>query len=133
MTQERLTNPVLVRSSAITHAANGTTVLAVEVPAGHWVPPYGVSVYVAEVFAGGTPSMTVGDGDDVDGWLTSANITEATVGTYSSVAAAYAITGKFYSTADTIDVVVDDTTLTAGTCYVLVVMFDLSDPGMPAA
>ena len=117
--------PITVLSSAFTHAANGTTVLAVEVPANHWVPPYGVSLYVAEVFAGGTPSFTIGDGDDVDGWLTSANITEATVGTYSSVAAAYAITGKFYATADTIDVVVDDTTLTAGTGYVLVTMWNL--------
>lgn len=112
-------------SAAVTEADNATTVLAVEIPAGSWVPPYGVSLYVAEAFVGGTPSMTIGDGTTTDGWLTSANITEATIGTYSSVAAAYAVTGKYYLTADTIDVVVADTTLTAGSAYVIVNYVDL--------
>lgn len=114
-------------SAAITEANNGTTVLAIDVPAKTLVPAYGVHFLVTEAFAGGTPSFTVGDGDDVDGWMTSANITEATIGAYNSVAAAYAITGKYYATADTIDVVVDDTTLTNGTGYVIVQMLDLSE------
>lgn len=114
-------------SEAITEANNGTTVLSIDVPAKTVVPAYGVSFLVTEAFAGGTPSFTVGDGDDVDGWMTSANITEATIGVYNSTAAAYAVSGKYYASADTIDVVVDDTTLTNGTGYVIVQMLDLSD------
>lgn len=133
MAQIRLGQPILVRSSAITHADNGSTVAAVDVPAGHFVPPYGVTLYVAEAFAGGTPSMTIGDGSDTDGWAVSTDITEASTGCYTSVGAAYSIAGKLYASADTIDVVVADTTLTDGTGYLLVLMYDLSDVSVAAA
>jgi len=125
-TERNITGPKLLVSRAITHSDNGSTVAAITVPANHFVPAYGVHVIVTELFAGGTPSMTVGDGSDTSGWLTSANITEATVGTYASTAGTYAITGKWYETADTIDVVVADTTLTDGTAYVIAMLYDLS-------
>ena len=116
----------LVRSRAITSADANTTALVIDVPANTWVPPYGVNFIVNTLFAGGTPSFTVGDGDDVDGWLVSADITEATVGAYASAAAAYAIAGKYYTAADTIDVVVS-TGLTSGNGYVMATMVDMSD------
>ena len=131
--QATLGAPRLAVSAAITEADNGDTVQAVELPAGSWVPPYGVTLYVAEVFAGGTPSMTIGDGDATAGWAASSEITEATVGCYTSVAGAYATTGKYYGTADTIDVVVADTTLTGGTAYLLVTYYDLSDVDLTAS
>lgn len=124
--QQSLTGMRIVTSEAITHADNGSTVLAVEVPAGTWVPPYGVTIYVAEAFVGGTPSIDVGDGDNDDGWVDTTEITEATPGCYTGVAAAYAIAGKYYSAADTIDAVVADTTLTDGTAYIMVQMLDVS-------
>ena len=123
--QMRIDGPILAVSAAITKADNAATVLAVEIPAGSFVPAYGVSFYVGTGFTGGTPSFTIGDGTTADGWLTSANITEATPGMYCSVAAAYAITGKYYATADTIDVVVADTTLTAGSGYVFVKYYNV--------
>jgi len=110
-------------SRAITHSDNGSTVQAVELNAGDFVPAYGVSFIVQEAFAGGTPSMTIGDGSAADGWLTSANITEAATGTYNSVAGAYSVTGKEYAAADTVDIVVADTTLTDGTGYVCVIVY----------
>ena len=96
-------------SKAITESDTNTTVQAIEIPAGAWIPPYGVSVYVAEVFAGGTPSLDVGDGDNDDGWVDTTDVTETTVGTYSGTeanTAAYAQTGRYYGSADTLDVVV---------------------------
>lgn len=115
-----------VVSRAITEADTNTTALVIDVPAKTFVPAYGVSLLVTEAFAGGTPSFTIGDGDDVDGWAVSTDLTEATIGAYNSVAAAYSISGKYYATADTIDVVVS-ASLTDGTGYLIVQMLDLSD------
>lgn len=130
--QVSLGQPRWVWSRAITHADNGTTVEAVSVPANTFIPPYGVCLYVAETFVGGTPSFTVGD-SDTDGWLASAQIAEATVGTYCGVSEAYAVTGKHYTSADTIDVIVADTTLTNGTAYLVVQMVDFSGLDLAAS
>lgn len=131
MAQQTLGQPRVVVSDAFTHAANGTTVRAVELPAKSWVPPCGVTLYVAEAFAGGTPSLDVGD-VDTDGWVDTTEIDETTIGCYTGVAAALAIAGKYYASADTIDVTVADTTLTAGTGYVIVTYYDMSGVDLTA-
>jgi len=115
-----------VWSGKFTEADNGSTVAAIDVPANTWIPPYGVTVYIAEVFAGGTPSMNVGDGGTTNGWVPTADITEATVGCYTGSAGDYSDEGRMYLTADTIDVIIDDTTLTGGTGYIIVKMLDVS-------
>lgn len=119
----------VVISDAITSSDTNTTVAAVTIPAGSFVKPYGVSVIIDTAFAGGTPSLDVGDGDDTDGWVDSVDITETSTGTYSGTeanTAAYAQHGKYYSAEDTIDVVVS-ASLTAGNAYVRVEYDDVSD------
>lgn len=128
MAQVRLTNPILVVSGPITEAHTNATTAVIDVPAKHYIPPYGVSVIVTEAFAGGTPSIDVGDDTDPDGWVDTVDITETSIGTYSgdeTTTAAYAITGKYYSTADTLDVVVS-ASLSDGTAYVTALMYNLS-------
>jgi hypothetical protein len=131
-TSVKLQGPTQIVSGKITEADTNTTRAAVELPAKSWVPPYGVSIYIAEAFAGGTPSFTIGDGDDTDGWAVSTDITETTVGTYTSAGAAYAVTGRYYSAADTIDVVVS-ASLTDGTAYLVVHYYDWSDLDVAAS
>jgi len=125
-TQVRQTGPTLVRSDAITDSDTGNTVAAIDIPAGTVIPPHGVWVSIVTLFAGGTPSWDVGDGDDVDGWVDTTAITETTVGEYADVDAAYAVTGKYYASADTIDVVVA-ASATAGCGYVWALLYDVSD------
>jgi len=115
-----------VRSREITEADTGTTVAILDVPAGTLIPPHGALIVVTTLFAGGTPSIDIGDGTTTDGWIDTTAITEATAGTYADVDAAYAVTGKYYSAADTIDAVVS-ASLTAGNAYVFVYMIDVSD------
>ena len=125
-TQVRLTGPTLVRSRAITDADKNSTVTAIEIPAGTMIPPHGVWVQITTLFAGGTPSWDVGDDDDDDGWVDTTAITETTAGTYADVDAPYAVTGRYYATADTIDVKVA-TGATAGCGYVYALLYDMSD------
>lgn len=126
-----LTNRRIVVSRAFTQADTNGTRLALEVPAGTFIPARGVHVYVAEAFAGGSPSLDVGDGDNTDGWVDTTEITETTPGMYNG-AAEYALTGKLYTAADTIDVVIS-ASLTNGTAYVLAEMWDLQDVDLAAA
>ena len=130
MAQNSLEGVKLLISDAITEADTGTTVNALHIPAGTFIPPYGVTVYIPEVFAGGTPSLDVGDVDP-DGWVDTTEITETSIGSYSGVAAAYAITGKFYATADIIEVVVS-ASLTGGTAYILAQTYNLSNSSLGA-
>lgn len=132
--QTSVNGTVVLKSRAITEADTNTTVQAIEIPAKTFVPPYGVSVYVAEAFAGGTPSLDVGDGDDVDGWVDTLDITETTVAAYSGseTNSPIAVKGKYYATADTIDVVVS-ASLSGGTAYVLVQTISLADEDLAAA
>ena len=116
-------------SRAITEADTGTTVAVMDVPAGTLIPAYGVGVVVTEAFAGGTPALDVGDGDNDDGFVDTNDITETTVGAYwgdETTTAAYAAGGRYYATADTIDVVVSSS-LTNGTAYVVVNYWDMTD------
>lgn len=118
-----------VRSRQITSADTGTTVAILDVPAGTFIPPYGVAIVVTTLFAGGTPSLDIGDGSDDDGWIDTADITEGTAGTYAGTEAntgAYAATGKYYSTQDTLDAVVS-ASLSAGEAYVFCYMLDVGD------
>lgn len=130
--QNPLEGPRVLVSDAVTEADTGTTKAVLEVPAGTWIPPYGVTIYVAEAFAGGTPSLDVGDGATTDGWVDTTEVTETTPGCYSGVAAAYAIAGKYYASADTIDVVVSGS-LTDGTAYVMAQTYNFADRNMAAA
>lgn len=111
-------------SRAITQADTNATTELFEIPAGTWVPPYGVSLEITEVFAGGTPSIDVGDAD-TDGWIDTTEVTEGTTGTYTGIAAAFATTGKYYGTKDTLDVTLS-AGLTNGTGYVVMRYWDLS-------
>jgi hypothetical protein len=114
-----------VRSKKITSADTGTTKAVIDIPAGTFIPANGVCIYIRTAFAGGTPSFTIGD-SAVDGWATSTGITETTVGMYTHGAAALSKTGKIYTTADTIDVVVS-ASATAGAAYVFALLVDVSD------
>lgn len=131
----KLIGPTLYKSRALEAVADtGTTVAAVEIPAGTFVPPYGVTVYIPEAWAGGTPSIDVGDGDDADGWVDTLDVTETTIGTYSGseTNSPIAVRGKYYASADTIDVVLAASS-TAGTAYIFVLGYDLSDEDVAAA
>ena len=114
--QATLGQPRLAVSGSITEADTGNTVQCVEIPAGAFVPPNGVTVYIAEVFAGGSPLLDVGDGTNTDAWVDQTENTATTVGTYSGNLE-FGLNGKYYATADTIDVVVSGS-LTGGTAYV---------------
>ena len=115
-----------VRSRKITYADTGTTVAILDVPANTFIPPFGVLIYVNPLWAGGTPSLDIGDSDDTDGWIDTTEITEATAGTYGGHTNAYALNGKVYTAADTIDAVVAASS-TAGAAYVFAFMVDVSD------
>jgi hypothetical protein len=115
-----------VRSRAITDADTNTTAVVIDIPAGTFIPAFGVAIEVLTAFAGGTPSLDVGDSADPDGWIDTTEITEATPGTYTGVAAAFATTGKYYAAADRIEVVVA-IGLTAGKAYVLAHLLNVAD------
>lgn len=121
-------------SRAITQADTNTTAEVLTIPAGSWVPPYGVSLQIVEAFAGGTPSIDVGDGDNDDGWIDTTDVTEGTLGTYTGDGghAVYAVTGKYYATTDTIDAVVA-TGLTNGTAYLVVRYWDVNSCDLAAS
>ena len=121
-------------SRAITHADTNSTVEAVVVPAGAFVIPFGVTVYVAELLDGGTPKLNVGDGTTADGFVDEDDITATTVGCYTGTSgnAAYSDTGRFYATTDTIDVAVS-AGLTDGTAYICVRYWDLSSCDLTAS
>ena len=126
MAQQPIVGPTLIISAAITEANTNSTVNAIEIPAGAFIPPYGVSVEIVEVLAGGTPSLDVGDSGDPDGWVDSTEITEGTLGTCSGIASDLAVTGKYYASADQIEVVVA-TGLTGGTAYIIMRYYDFGD------
>jgi len=121
-------------SRAITHADANSTVEAVVLPAGAFVIPYGVTVNIIELLAGGTPALNVGDGATADGWIDEDDITEGTAGCYSGTGtnAAYSDTGKYYASTDTIDVAVS-AGLTDGTAYIVVRYWDLSTCDLAAS
>ena len=83
----------------------GDTVQCLKVAKDMLVRNVSVIIVTAE---GATTTATVGDGDGADSWDASTNL-NATAGTLTSGLAgtdAYATAGKFYTAADTIDLVV---------------------------
>ena len=119
-----------VRSRKFTHADKNSTKAVLDVPANTFIPALGVTVIVTTLFAGGTPTIDVGDGDNPDGWVDNVDVTVGTVGAYSGTetnTAAYSGAGKHYVAADTIDVVLPNEAITAGEGYVMAYMVDVSD------
>jgi len=107
-----------------------TTSVAIDIPAGSYIPPKGVSVIITTLLDGGTPSIDVGDLDNDDGWVDTVDITETSAGTYSGLAAntaAYSDTGRYYAAANQITAKVA-TGLTSGAFYVVAQVLDLADP-----
>lgn len=131
-----LGGPFLTVSRAITHADNGATVTVAELPAGAYVPPYGVVFYVAEAFVGGTPAIDVGVSGATNDFCNSTDTTETTPACYTGTSgngSALAPTGVYYSTAKNVIATVADTTLTDGTAYVFTTWYDLSNRDLAAA
>lgn len=119
-----------VRSRQFTFADKNSTKAVLDVPAKTFIPPLGVVVVITTAFSGGTPTIDAGDGANPDGWVDNTDVTEGTKGAYAGTetnTAAYSGSGKFYETADTIDVVLPDEAITAGEGYVLAYMLDVSD------
>ena len=88
-----------------------TGIYSLDVPAGTLVTE--VFSVITEAFDGTSPLITVGDGDDIDGFFTSALIAPATAlsvtapavkHTYIAASAPAYTFGKYYPTADTIDI-----------------------------
>lgn len=125
-TPTKLQSERVVISRSITSADTNSTVTAIDIPAGTLIPAYGVSVWVRTAMGGGSPSYTVGDSTAVDTWLASSDITEGTAGLYTSAAQSASPTGKYYSAADSIKIVIT-TGLTSGECFVIARMIDVSD------
>lgn len=119
-----------VRSRKFTFADKDSTKAVLDVPPNTFIPPLGVVVILTTIFEGGTPTIDVGDGDNPDGWIDNTDVTVGTAGAYAGTetnTAAYSGTGKLYTDADTIDVVLPDQAITAGEGYVMAYMIDVSD------
>lgn len=107
-----------VKSAAIDSTFAAATTPVIDVPAGTFVEK--VILVITTAFGGGVPSIDVGDGDNDDGWIDTNDVTEGTKGAYvgdETTTAAYCL-GKYYESADTIDVKVA-AGLTSGAGYVL--------------
>lgn len=118
-----------VVSDPITSADTNTTKPVINIPAKTLVTK--VYIYVKTAFAGGTPSLDVGDTSDPDGWVDTTDITETSAGLYGASESntgttTYNVRGKYYSAAATIDAVVS-ASLTAGVAYVFAHMIDMAD------
>lgn len=84
----------------ITPCVSGDVVQAINVPAGTLVESVKLFVETA-----GTSTVTVGDGDSQVGWLASTSIASTGAKLVDITGAApYALQGKYYASADTIDV-----------------------------
>lgn len=83
------------------NAAASDVIQAIKIPAGALVTNVRVHVLTAE---GSTSTATVGDGDGADSWDASTNLNSAGTTTAGLPGTdAYATAGKYYATADTID------------------------------
>jgi hypothetical protein len=129
-----LGGPKIIVSRALTQADKSTTPVVAELPAKCWVPPFGVTVYVAELCSGGTPSIDVGD-SNIDVWVDTTDVTEGTVGCYTGDGgdAAYSTTGHYYSTATNLIATVGDGSLADGTVYVFTTYYDFSNRDLAAS
>lgn len=88
-------------STATYNQASGDIAQVLTIPAKTHVLAVSYEVTTAE---GGTLTFDVGDGADTDGWIDGANGNSAAAGGVVATEAYQAINGKFYASADTIDV-----------------------------
>jgi hypothetical protein len=92
----------------------GDVVQLLDVPAGMIVNAVGVHIYSnsGTVAATTVSASTVGDGSDADGWITDVDLAPSASGVSSTyedgISGAYQTTygGKYYSSADTIDITI---------------------------
>jgi hypothetical protein len=99
-----------------------------------------IGTVVTTVFDG-SPTLTIGDGDDADGFLDSADIAPGTAATGTTPAVKLAedggnpyANGKYYASEDTIDFVwTKDAAGTTGKLKGFVVMSNLYNDGISAA
>lgn len=116
-----------ILSRAITEADNAATVGAIEVPAQTFVSK--VAAIVTEAFGtDGTSQIDVGDGDDPDGWIDNSQLSAGVAGGYTGTGGDAAYTakqGKYYITADTIDVYVSSET--GGSMQVIAHLLPIAD------
>jgi len=96
------------------------TMQVLDIPAGTFVSTVILNITTAQTAATDTITLDVGDGDDADGWLDGVDAETAAVSlsstaTYTltegapntlAISPAFGETGKYYSAADTIDVLV---------------------------
>lgn len=118
-----------------------TGVYTLTVPTGALITR--VCAFVTEAFDGTSPTITVGDGDDIDGYFTSALIAPATAGSVTAPAIKWCATaasapaytfGKYYASGDTIDVTYTAASgsPTTGKCVILAWGVVLPKCGIPA-
>lgn len=131
-----------IKAATIVHFQLGfdtpTGTYTIPVPAGTFV--HVVGTVVSEVFDATTPTLTVGDGDDVDGYLDNTDIALGTALTVTTPAVKLAedggnpyANGKYYPTADTIDFIWDDgTSGTTGQLKGFVIMSNVKLDGLDA-
>lgn len=92
-----------------TNGTSGDTIQLFSIPADSVVLAVGAEVVTAE---GGTLTIDVGDGDDPDGYLDGSNGNSATHYTSLDTSVGY-VGGRLYGSADTIDVLMNNTADTA--------------------
>lgn len=114
----------VVESQAINFAtynsASGAVHNVINVPANTWVLSCGLTVDTASTDTGA--ALSVGDGDDPDGWVTATSITTAATkvtGTENGYSLA-TDSGKLYTAADTIDIAMTGTNATTSTGIVTI-------------
>lgn len=129
-----------ITSDDLTAASTSQTIQAIEIPA--YGKVHDVTFYLEEAFDGGattTMTITIGDGTDADGYITSKVVhVDGTEVFSAQIDGAYfndvttdnVINSKYYATADTLDVVFTATganvdVLTQGKIHILA---RISDP-----
>ena len=117
-----------VISSQITYATTDSTAM-IDIPDKTYVSE--VAVIITTAFAGTSPTVDVGDGaNGADAWIDNVSVTDGTIGSYKgdhTNTAELGDHGKYYASADTIDIDIGGTNLTAGACYVMAYLIPLSD------
>ncbi len=119
-------NSYWVRSRDITYADTSTTSAGIAVPANTFVARVILDVTTAFTTGG---YVNVGDGDDADGWMKAADMlisdgtTMVRIDTGGANYAAWG--GKGYTSADTIDVHIMDST--AGSLFIAAELVPLAD------
>ena len=114
-----------VRSRDITYADAATTVGAISVPAKSFVT--NVLAYVEDTWdTVGSGTIDCGDGTDPDGWIDGLQLSGGVAGTYIGTGGHSAYyTGKYYASADTIDVYTDSAT--NGSLFIMAEIVEYGD------